>query len=67
MWRMASALLMLMALVVVLLIGWSVWTALMPLAFPLGPAAFTRPGFIPFAICWFIAGFLVAAVFPRSE
>ena len=66
-WRVAGALLVLMALVVMLLGAWLFWSAAMPLAFPFAPAMLIRPGFIPFVICWLVAGFLVAAVFPRSE
>lgn len=66
-WRMASVLGLAMAFVVILLGGWLVWCAAMPLAFPMGPRALVSPGLIPFAICWLVAGALVAAVFPRSE
>lgn len=66
-WRMAGAAGLLMALVVILVGGWTFWCALMPLAFPMAPERLVSPGFVPFVACWLIAGALVAAVFPRSE
>jgi biotin transporter BioY len=66
-WRVLASVSLLVALLIVLGIGWLVWMTVMPMAFPFAPAALLRPDFIPFAFSWLIAGVLVAACFPRSE